>query len=103
MPQATAGTLNSPTANTVLADTGALSIATLSFTVIISTQYASRATIALRNATNDADLWSQLIHTVSDAPTFLQGIGSIAMGLNQRLVIRAESALIGEVQASVLW
>ena len=93
MPQATVGVTASPTAGTVLADTGALAIATLSPTVMITTQYASRVTLALRNATNDADLWSHLIKTSSDAPVFLTSVGSIAFGLNQRLVVRAESAV----------
>jgi len=103
VPQATAGILSSPAAGDILADTGQLSVSTLSFTVIISTQYASRVTIALRNAANNGDIWAQLIHTSSDAPTLLQGLGSIAFALNQRLVVRAESAMIGEVQASIMW
>lgn len=86
-----------------MADTGQLALAAFTFTVIISTQYSSRATISLRNALNDTDLWSQLIHTMADAPAVLTGLGSISMLLNQRLVIRAESAMIGEVQASILW
>lgn len=102
MPQATSGILTSPAAGAILADTGQLSVAAFTFTTIISTQYAARATIALRNALNDTDIWSQLVHTISDTPA-VTVLGSISMLLNQRVVIRAESAMIGEVQASILW
>lgn len=102
MAQATTGVMASPIAGTVLADTGALTTSTFSPTILITTQYAARATLALRNATNDADVWSHLIKTSSDAPIVTAGVGSITVGLNQRLVIRAESDMIGEVQASIL-
>lgn len=102
MAQATVGIMNSPIAGAILADTGALTMSAISPTILITTQYAARATLALRNATNDADLWSHLIKTSSDSPIVATGVGSVTIGLNQRLVIRAESDMIGEVQASIL-
>ncbi len=103
MPWATQGILQSPTAGTLLADTGALLAATFSLTILVTTQYSARVTIARRNALNDTDLSTHLVKTVSDAPTMLNGMGSIALLLNERIVVRAESAMIGEVQASILW
>lgn len=103
MPWASQGVLSSPGANTTLADSGALLAVTCTFTIIISTQYASRVTIALRDSLNATDVSSQLIRTLSDGPTMLTGLGGILMALNQRLVIRAESAMLGEVQASIIW
>lgn len=103
MPWVSQGVLNNPGANTILADTGTMSALTFTFTVFISTQYASRVTVAIRDATNTSDVSSQLIRTLSDGPTMLTGMGGILMSLNQRLVIRAESAMLGEVQASILW
>lgn len=103
MPWASQGVLSNPVANAVLADTGALLAITCTFTIIISTQYASRVTIALRDSSNTADVSSHIIRTLSDGPTMLTGLGGVLMGLNQRLVIRAESAILGEVQASIIW
>lgn len=103
MPWASQGVLANPVANAILADTGTLLAVTCTFTIIISTQYASRVTIALRDSLNTTDVSSQLIRTLSDGPTMLTGLGGILMALNQRLVIRAESAMLGEVQASIIW
>jgi hypothetical protein len=103
MPWVSQGVLNNPGANTILADTGTLLAVTCTFTIIVSTQYASRVTIALRDSSNTTDVSTQLIRTLSDGPTMLTGLGGILMALNQRLVIRAESTILGEVQASVLW
>jgi len=66
MPWATAGVLSSPTAGTILADSGALMASMFSFTIIISTQYAARVTIALRDATNSTDVMTQIFKTQSD-------------------------------------
>lgn len=103
MPWSSQGVLSNPVANAILADTGALLAVTCTFTIIVSTQYAARVTIALRDATNTSDISSQLIRTLSDGPTMLTGLGGVLMALNQRLVIRAESAILGEVQASIIW
>lgn len=103
MPQATAVILSSPAAGTVLADTGAMLAAAFTFTVIVSTQYAARITLALRDTTNASDVWSQLIHTASDHPATVLPLGSVSVSINQRLVVRAESDMLGEVQASILW
>lgn len=103
MPWVSQGVLSNPVANSILADTGTLLAVTCTFTIIISTQYAARVTIALRDSLNATDVSSQLVRTLSDGPTMLTGLGGILMGLNQRLVIRAESAILGEVQASIIW
>lgn len=103
MPWVSQGVLNNPGANTILADTGTLLAVTCTFTIIVSTQYASRVTIALRDSSNTTDVSTQLIRTLSDGQTMLTGLGGILMALNQRLVIRAESTILGEVQANVLW
>lgn len=102
MPWVTAGVFSSPTAGTILSDSGALTAAMFSFTIIISTQYAARVTIALRDATNSTDVMTQIFKTQSDEPTALTEFNFLVT-LNQRLVLRAESDMIGEVQASLLW
>lgn len=103
MSWATAGVLTSPAAGTILADSGAQLASTIPFNILITTQYAARVLIAYRNSANNADNKTQLVKTVSDSPTMLTNIGGITLLLNERLVIRAESDMIGEVQASLIW
>ncbi len=102
MAWATAGVLGSPAAGTILADSGTLTASMFSFTIIIVTQYAARVAIVLRDATNTTDVMTQLFKTQSDEPTAISEFNFL-VGLNQRLVLRAESDMIGEVQASLLW
>ena|SRR5258706_15398840 len=103
MSWATVGLVNDPEKDAILADTGSIALAaTLNVTIIISTQYAARAVIVLRDAQNTTDVGKQLIHTASDHPATFMGM-NVPLSTNQRLVIRAESAMIGEVQASILW
>ena len=103
MAWATAGILSSPTEGTILADSGAQLASTTAFTILVVTQYAARVTFAWRNALNTADKQSQLIKTVSDSPTLMIGLGGLTLLLNERVVLRAESDMIGEVQASLIW
>ena len=103
MSWATAGLLESPTAGTILADSGAQLASTTSFTILIVTQYAARVAFAWRNSTNTSDKASQLIKPVSDSPTLMIGLGGLTLLVNERVVLRAESDMIGEVQASLIW
>src|SRR5258706_15272823 len=103
MPWATAGVLSSPTAGTILADSGALLASTFAFSILITTQYAARVLVVWRNSTNNADNKSHLIKTMSDSPIMMTGMGGLTLVLNERIVLRAESDMLGEVQASLIW
>lgn len=103
MPWATAGILSSPSAGTILADSGAQLAATAAFNILITTQYASRITVAWRNSANNADNKAHLIKTASDSPVMFTGLGGLTLLLNERVVLRAESDILGEVQASLIW
>lgn len=100
----TQGIVVSPDAGVTLADTGAIALSTtLALCVVISSQYARRVTMVLRSALNDADVATQRIQVGSDDPVVIAGIPGMAIGLNQRVIIRTENAVVGDVQASIIW
>lgn len=102
MAWATANTITDPTAGTILADTGALSIGLLSFTILLASSGPSATLeLQLRNAANSANVATQTINST--------GYGSdaipvpIVIGLNQRLRLVVVNNYTGDVDASILW
>lgn len=100
----TAGVLVSPEANVILADTGAISVqATMGLCIVVSSQYARRVTLVLRDALNQTDVATQRVQVGSDDPVVLAGIPAMGVLLNQRVVVRTENVVVGDVQASIIW
>ncbi len=101
---ATAGVLTDPDAGVILADTGEmLATADIQLTVIVASQYARRVILALRDDTNATDVITQRIYVGSDTTLSLPSMVGINVLINQRIVIRTENAVVGDVQATLNW
>ena len=97
---ATQGQMVNPAAGTVLADTGPIG-GLSSYTIIIATTAQVITIIAHRNATNTADVISQVIPAQTGlTPPMVFPIDVVPGG---RVVVRLGiSALVGTIQAAIL-
>jgi hypothetical protein len=100
MAWSTQGRQTDPDAGTILADTGAISVGgLLGLTVVIAATTGCYCTIARRNTLNNADVESQML-AVQGGQT---AVGPLSMSISsgQRVVVRLDGAIGGDVQASL--
>lgn len=89
------GKKTDPVAGTLLADTGGLPAMSLGSNLIVWSNVFVRLIIAVRNALNTADVASQ---TVECTGNFIVVGIPITLVLNQRLIIRTDNDITGDVQ-----
>jgi hypothetical protein len=96
----TGGIRTNPTINTVIADTGAISGGSATYTFVCASTVIARFEVAVRNDTNSADVVVQNF--------FVPANGNVAFTFpvdvppGGRIVIRMPAAVTGSVQASIL-
>jgi hypothetical protein len=97
----TAGILNNPAANTILADTGALASAgSATIQVILGADIAAVATLEHRNAANSANINAQVIATGANQ-AFIAEFPNLSWAVNERFRVRLNNAIVGNAQASI--
>ncbi|SRR5258706_16425110 len=94
------GKKTNPAAGTLLADTGGLPAMSLGSNLIIWSNVFVRLIIAVRNATNTADVAAQ---TVECTGNFIALGVPVTLVLNQRLIIRTDNDIAGDVQGSIIY
>ena len=95
----TEGNKLSPNVGDLLADTGALSVASLATTILVSCDDDAAFVIHHRNALNTADLQA---HRVAEFGYFFKLQVTFALVLNERITITADTVK-GNIQASIMW
>ena len=101
MSWSSAGIVPNGVALDLLADTGALTLGTLTFMVFVWTDTQIILDIVLRNATNLADLNSQRF-TIDASASINALTFPVAVLLNQRVIARLVSGFSGLAQVSIL-
>ena len=99
----TEGSLLSPNADAILADTTALAIGTVNITVLLACSLPATIMLERRNSTNTANVKEQLLYAPA-GPNICQLISvSITVALNERIRIRLVDGIDGAyIQASIL-
>ena len=100
---ATEGALASPGAGVLLADTGELPTGIYEFSIFIDSEVVAAVSIEHRNAANTATLKGQYAR-ISDNTRFNRlYIAGYKMGANERLRIVNGVAIVGGIQASIIY
>lgn len=100
----TAGKLTDPGANAVLADTGPLAAVAFVPTLICWANVACLITLRHRNAANNADVHAQQLSltTEGDNSRIFGLPSSVTLGLNERLILTLDIAIVGQIQCSII-
>jgi len=101
---ATEGIITDPGNNELLADTGALTVGTFSFTILAWSDVGGSLTLRLRNALNNGDVKTQKI-TLSTSNNVFSEIVSVpivVLAVNQRVTLTLDSGFTGTIQCSIL-
>ena len=98
----TAGPLTNPTANTILADSGAQPIAGFIPSFVVAATIGAVVVLEWRNAANDANLWSQVFPIQASSPYSYTFPGSVeVLSDGERFRLRLNATVVGQVQASL--
>jgi hypothetical protein len=94
------GIKSQPRASTILADTGAVIAAkTLNASVFTWATKTAYLELAQRDALNGSDVDAQRFDCQPGSERF--DFNNIALGINERLVVRAQSDVDGDIQVSI--
>jgi len=97
-----AGVLNNPAVNAILADTGAIPNAGSGRAIVVfSSDVAAIAIIEKRDAANTSNLNTQAIILAANETVSVELLGMV-WAVNERFRVRLNAAVTGNVQASIM-
>lgn len=96
----TEGKKSSPSDNTLLADSGALTAQEWQVTILISSTIAAKVRIQHRNAANTGNIAQHEVSVGGSAP-YNTPILRIQVADNERIRVVTEGVILGDVQASL--
>jgi hypothetical protein len=96
-----AGLLANPVANTILADTGAMTVAgSAKLKLVMGADVGMVVFLEQRNAANSANINSQVLANAANSPYDLE-IPGVEWAAGERFRLRLSIALTGSAQASI--
>lgn len=98
----TNGIVANPTAGQIIADTGSINGGGSYYTFVIAATAASRFEVAVRNATNTADIAGNVQNFFVPANGNFTVVMPIDVPSLGRIVIRTPAAITGSVQGSIM-
>jgi hypothetical protein len=97
-----AGALTNPAIDTIMADSGAAAVpGQTSVTVICASTVAAILALEHRNATNTANIASQIV-TVAANGTAHVSVAGISYATSERFRVRLTAAITGQAQCSII-